>query len=87
MVCDGILPIDQLKDYTEPIYLICTRIPKKVLELTYGISLGKEKVITVEKLLSTFAISKGLMAQKNVPNYSYSSKIILKDYMNGKKHN
>lgn len=38
LVCDGVLPIDQLREYIGPIGLIVKRLPREVLEATYGLS-------------------------------------------------
>ncbi len=65
MVCNGVLPIDQLKEYTGPVALVSQRIPKSVLEATYGIKIrtkppeeGGNGIPTAEELLVAFA-SKG----------------------------
>lgn len=105
MVCDGILPIDQMKDYRPPIGLVCQRIPRRVFELLYGIDFDsyknkritevqktlrlkhsqyQNKPLTVDELLTAFAVSRGLMAQKGVPNYPGAARVILKDYVAGK---
>jgi large subunit GTPase 1 len=39
LVCDGVLPIDQLREHTGPVSLVVRRIPKAVLEGTYGLSI------------------------------------------------
>lgn len=36
MVCNGVLPIDQLREFTGPAGLIALRVPKEVLDGTYG---------------------------------------------------
>lgn len=41
MVLNGILPIDQLRDYVPPVNILCTRIPKHILEDKYGIIIAK----------------------------------------------
>jgi len=41
MVCNGVLPIDNIKDYLSPIDLIVERIPKIVLEKLYGLEFDK----------------------------------------------
>ena len=46
LVCDGVLPIDQMREYTGPIGLVVKRIPKDVLEALYGLSI---KVSSVEE--------------------------------------
>ena len=62
LVCDGVLPIDQMKEYTGPISLIVNRIPKKVLEATYGLSIKVQSIeeggngqISAENFLISYA--------------------------------
>ena len=46
LVCDGVLPIDQLREHTGPVTLVVRRIPKAMLEGMYGLnikSLGPEE--------------------------------------------
>lgn len=44
LICDGVLPIDQMREYTAPIALLIRRIPKEVLEATYGIAIKVQGV-------------------------------------------
>lgn len=37
LVCDGVLPIDQLREYMSPATLLAKRIPRRILETTYGL--------------------------------------------------
>ena len=39
MVCDGVLPIDQMKEYTGPVTLVIKWIMKEVLEAMYGLDI------------------------------------------------
>ena len=62
MICDGVLPIDQMKEYTGPVTLLIKRIMKEVLEATYGLDIqvtsvedGGDGVLRAENLLSTYA--------------------------------
>lgn len=62
MVVDGVLPIDQMREYSAPADLICRRIPKDILEGVYGIGIGVKLVedggtgeVTWEDLLSSYA--------------------------------
>ena len=41
MLCNGILPIDQMTDHIPPLTHICRTIPRQSLENTYGISIIK----------------------------------------------
>jgi large subunit GTPase 1 len=40
LVCDGVLPIDQLREYTAPVSLVVRRISKEALEGTYGLNIN-----------------------------------------------
>eukprot|EP01033_Poteriospumella_lacustris_P017485 gene17485-12505_t len=42
MLCSGILPINQMRDYVEPGNLIAARIPMHLLEAAYGIKIIRE---------------------------------------------
>lgn len=44
LVCDGVLPIDQMREHTGPISLVVKRIPKQVLEAIYGLSIQVNRV-------------------------------------------
>ena len=62
LVCDGVMPIDQLREHTGPTTLVVKRIPKEVLEATYGLSIrtrgveeGGDGNITAEDLLIAYA--------------------------------
>lgn len=62
LVCDGVLPIDQMKEYTGPVSLVVQRIPREVLEATYGLSIkvrgieeGGNGLITAENFLIAYA--------------------------------
>jgi large subunit GTPase 1 len=39
LVVNGVLPIDQMRDYLSPIRLVCQRIPRVILQDFYGIRL------------------------------------------------
>lgn len=62
LVCDGVLPIDQLREHTGPTSLVVRRIPKEVLEATYGLNIkikgpeeGGDGKTTAENLLIAYA--------------------------------
>jgi large subunit GTPase 1 len=62
MVCDGVLPIDQLREYTGPMGLVSRRIPKWFIEATYGIRVimrseeeGGTGIPTAEEVLIAYA--------------------------------
>lgn len=62
LVCDGVLPIDQLREYTAPVELVVRRVRTDVLEATYGLAIprqlkdeGGDGKIYAEDLLKTYA--------------------------------
>lgn len=62
LILNGILPIDQMRDYNEPCYLASEHIPRGVFEMSYGITLPKPKDYedqnrqpTAEELCSAYA--------------------------------
>lgn len=55
LVCDGVLPIDQLREFTGPISIVVQRIPKEILALTYGLTFLSRQTITAENFLSAYA--------------------------------
>ncbi|OLY78849.1 Large subunit GTPase 1 [Smittium mucronatum] len=92
MVCNGVLPIDQLREYTGPCSLVAKRIPKWVVEATYGITIhvkspeeGGDGIPTAEELLVSYAVARGLTkSSQGNPDESRAAKRILKDYVDGK---
>ncbi|KAM3834194.1 large subunit GTPase 1 homolog isoform 1-T1 [Vipera latastei] len=91
MVCSGILPIDQLRDHVPPVTLVCQRIPRPVLEATYGISILRprededpDRTPTSEELLSALGCMRGFMTDHGQPDQPRSARLVLKDYVTGK---
>ncbi|KAJ1657173.1 hypothetical protein IWQ61_003376 [Dispira simplex] len=92
MVCNGVLPIDQLREYRGPAGLVAQRIPKWVLEATYGITIhirpleeGGTGVPTADELLVAYAVARGFTRSgQGNPDESRAARYILKDYVNGK---
>ena len=67
MVCDGVLPIDQMREHTAPIELVTRRIPKTVLEGVYGVRIaikplseGGTGIPTAPEFLSVYASESAL---------------------------
>ncbi|XP_050092608.1 large subunit GTPase 1 homolog [Anopheles aquasalis] len=91
MILNGILPIDQMRDHVPPVNLLCTLIPRHVLEDTYGIMIAKplegetpNRPPHSEELLLAFAYNRGFMTANGQPDQSRGSRYVLKDYVNGK---
>ncbi|RDB28881.1 Large subunit GTPase 1 [Hypsizygus marmoreus] len=92
LVCDGVLPIDQLREHTGPVSLVVKRIPKDVLEATYGLTIkvsgieeGGDGKITAENFLISYAVARGYTRSgQGNPDEARSARHVLKDYVNGK---
>ncbi|QLQ79543.1 hypothetical protein HG537_0C01900 [Torulaspora globosa] len=93
LVCNGVLPIDQLRDYIGPCTLVAERIPKYYLEAVYGIHIktrtageGEQNAPpTAQELLVAYARARGYMTQGfGSADESRASRYVLKDYVNGK---
>ncbi|KAJ3734647.1 P-loop containing nucleoside triphosphate hydrolase protein [Lentinula guzmanii] len=92
LVCDGVLPIDQMKEYTGPISLVVQRIPRVVLEATYGLSINVKGVeeggngqVSAENILVAYAIARGYARSgQGNPDEARAARYILKDYVNAK---
>ncbi|XP_067947825.1 large subunit GTPase 1 homolog [Watersipora subatra] len=91
MILNGILPIDQMRDHRPAINTLAQKIPRQSLELTYGIHLKKPKEgeqpdrpPTDLEILNAYGAMRGFMTSSGVPDCPRSSRILLKDYVNGK---
>ncbi|KAK4104969.1 P-loop containing nucleoside triphosphate hydrolase protein [Parathielavia hyrcaniae] len=92
LVCNGVLPIDQLREYSGPATLVARRIPQAFVEAIYGIQIrtrpreeGGTGIPTGEELLSAYARHRGFMTQGlGQPDQSRAARYVLKDYVNGK---
>ena len=91
MVCNGLLPIDQMRDHVGPVALVCQRIPRFVLEQMYGIVLPAigdfeegNKIPSPHDLMQSYGKARGFMGSHGRPDEPRSSRYILKDYVNGK---
>ncbi|KAI1767720.1 P-loop containing nucleoside triphosphate hydrolase protein [Hypoxylon sp. FL1150] len=92
LVCNGVLPIDQLREFTGPAALVAHRIPQPFLEAVYGIHIktrpleeGGTGQPTASELLAAYAKARGFTTQGvGQPDESRAARVILKDYVNGK---
>jgi len=93
LVCCGVLPIDQLREYTGPGGLVARRIPQGFLEAVYGIKIitraseeGGTGVPTAQELLKSYAKARGFSTtgSHGQPDESRAARYVLKDYVNGK---
>mmetsp|Transcript_14429 Transcript_14429/g.29392 ORF Transcript_14429/g.29392 Transcript_14429/m.29392 type:complete len:733 (-) Transcript_14429:107-2305(-) len=100
MIAAGVYPIAQMRDHWPVVSLICKRIPREVLNAHYGIHIpepslhelrekgldGKElPPPTAEELLGTYCIARSMLAPSSgVPDYQRASRVVVKDYSEGK---
>jgi len=92
LVCNGVLPIDQLREHTGPSALVAQRIPQAFLEAVYGMRIqtrpleeGGTGLPTGEEMLRGFARARGFFTQGlGQPDESRAARTILKDYVKGK---
>lgn len=92
LVCSGVLPIDQLREYTGPMGLVAQRIPQPFLEAIYGMKIhirpleeGGTGTPTAEEVLRAYATARGFQTQGlGQPDESRAARYILKDYVKGK---
>ena len=91
MVAAGVLPVDRMTDHRGPIQVVANKVPRAVLESTYGITLPAPKPYenpnrppTSAELLRAYAMSRGHVASSGLPDETRASRTILKDYMSGK---
>ncbi|KAL7273775.1 hypothetical protein RUND412_003352 [Rhizina undulata] len=92
LVCNGVLPIDQLREFSGPATLVTQRIPQSFLEAIYGIKIrtrpmeeGGTGIPTGEELLMAYARARGFTKTgAGNPDESRAARYVLKDYVNGK---
>lgn len=92
LVCNGILPIDQLREFTGPTGLVAQRIPQSFFEALYGIKVhtrpleeGGTGIPTAEEISIAYALARGFTKTgQGQPDESRAARYILKDYVSGK---
>jgi ribosome biogenesis GTPase A len=91
MVVNGVLPIDQLRDHTSPVRLLCQRIPRRDMEANYGLALPapgpgehRDRQPTPFELMDTYCRARGLSASTHGGwDHPRGARSLLKDYCNG----
>ena len=92
LVCNGILPIDQLREFSGPAGLVAQRIPQSFFEAMYGVKVhtrpleeGGTGIPTAEEMLIAYAVARGFTKTgQGQPDESRAARYILKDYVSGK---
>lgn len=87
LVCNGIMPIDQLKDYKgmiEPVGIVCTKISRVQLQEQYSLVFPAHKEVDPTEFLTSYAIMRGFYKDHGRPDDARVARTILKDFCNGK---
>eukprot|EP00047_Mylnosiga_fluctuans_P003336 m.228647 g.228647 ORF g.228647 m.228647 type:complete len:651 (+) comp11767_c0_seq1:80-2032(+) len=92
MICNGILPIDQLRDVIAPVTHVCLTISRERLEETYGMTImrpsaedpDQNRAPSAREVLNAYAAMRGFMTSAGMPDVSRGARVILKDYVRGK---
>ncbi|KAE8149185.1 hypothetical protein BDV25DRAFT_156853 [Aspergillus avenaceus] len=92
LVVNGVLPIDQQREFTGPATIVASRVPKHFLESIYGVKInirpieeGGTGIPTGSEILRAYARARGFSTQgQGQPDESRAARYVLKDYVNGK---
>ncbi|KKZ60498.1 hypothetical protein EMCG_04862 [[Emmonsia] crescens] len=92
LVVNGILPIDQLREFLGPAGIVAQRIPKAFMEAVYGVKInmrpleeGGTGIPTASEVLRAYARARGFATTGlGQPDESRAARYILKDYVSGK---
>ena len=89
LVCNGILPIDRMKDHQGPVEWICQRVSRQQIESTYGIKVASVRDDKIDRadaseVLQAYATVRGYMTSSGRPDEARASRYVLKDFVAGK---
>lgn len=88
MVAAGVIPIDRLTDFIEPVDVIASRIKKEQLEAVYGMKIKQHTAHVAHplarSLLYSIAASRGWSGPGGLPDVTRAGRKLLKDYVDGK---
>ncbi|CAA7053337.1 unnamed protein product [Microthlaspi erraticum] len=91
MIASGVLPIDRMTEHREAIKVVTDKVPRRVLETVYNITLPKPKPYERQsrpphaaELLKAYCASRGYVASSGLPDETKAARHILKDYIGGK---
>ena len=91
MVLAGILPIDNLNDFTPSVDLLLSKVPFSHITAHYGImrhlvtaARKADRKSETMQMLSALALMRGFMKPGGVPDHFKAAKLVLKDYVQGK---
>lgn len=84
LVLNGVLPIDQLRDYIAPVELLTQLVHPQQFLNAYGLTFKDEMQASAWDVLRAHAQVRGFASDHGRADFSRSSRILLKDYVKGK---
>ncbi|VFQ95414.1 unnamed protein product [Cuscuta campestris] len=91
MIASGVLPIDRMTEHRHAVQVVANRVPRKVIEDVYKISLPKPKPYEPQsrpplasELLRVYCASRNYVSSSGLPDETKAARQILKDFVNGK---
>ncbi|XP_074570718.1 GTPase LSG1-2-like [Curcuma longa] len=91
MIASGVLPIDRMTEHREAVQVVANRVPRKVIESVYNITLPRPKSYEPQsrpplssELFRAYCSSRGYVSSSGLPDETKAARIILKDYVDGK---
>jgi len=87
LVCNGIMPIDQIKDWKNiwaPVQLLCEKVSRAQIQQTYSLIFPTYKEMSADDLLNSYARMRSFYKDHGRPDEAHAARIILKDFCKGK---
>jgi len=98
LIAAGVYPIAQMRDHWPVVELICRRIPREIINASYGIRIpepspqqlherGLDQVPppTAEEFLTTYCVARSMLAASSgIPDFTRAARVVIKDYVSGK---
>lgn len=89
MILNGILPVDQIKDFRPPINLLTCVVPLRVFQAKYSLILPaneeyqQKQYLTSDELLNSYSLMKGYVTGRGLPDHAKSAKCLIRDFVSG----
>lgn len=89
MILNGILPVDQIKDFRPPINLLTSVVPLRVFQAKYSLILPaneeyqQKEYLTPDELLNSYSLMKGYVTGRGLPDHAKSAKCLIRDFVSG----
>lgn len=84
MFLNGILPVDQMREYFGPVGLLLSRIPVSFFEREYSVMMPENTEPSAANLLTSIAFNRGFMSASGIPDCSRAARFVIKDVVAGR---